>query len=83
MAAIVSCFIPNKVERFHRDYDKVIALIRASARLHQYQGAQSDDGYILADRRDYELVYSLADIFIESVSEMSEKEREFLGSLRW
>jgi len=74
----LAVLFPTKLERFHRDYDKVIALIRASARLHQYQRAQSDDGYILADRRDYELVYSLADIFIESVSEMSEKEREFL-----
>lgn len=69
---------PTKLERYHRDYDKVIALIRASARLHQFQREQTEDGFVIADRKDYDLVYLLADSFIESVSEMSEKEQAFL-----
>ena len=69
---------PTNQERFMRDFDKVISLIKASALLHQYQREQTPDGKILANEADYELVYSLADTFTQSVLSVSEPVLNFL-----
>lgn len=71
---------PTNQERFMRDFDKVISLIKASALLHQYQREQTPDGKILANEADYELVYSLADTFTQSVLSVSEPVLNFLAA---
>ncbi len=63
---------PTKEERFHRDYDKTIMLIKASALLHQYQREQDENGAIIAREEDYRLVYSLGDAFTQSLLAVSE-----------
>jgi hypothetical protein len=73
---------PTNQERYHRDYDKVIALVRASVLLHQYQRKHTEDGAVIADRQDYELVYTLSDAFTESVLPVSQPVLSFLKMLR-
>ena len=62
---------PTREERYLRDYDKVVALVKASALWHQYQRERQDDGSIIATRRDYELVYGLGEVFMESALPVS------------
>ncbi len=69
---------PVGEERFMRDFDKVKSLIQASAFLHQYQRDKAEDGSIIADRRDYELVYRLRDLISQTVSAAGEQIIAFL-----
>ena len=73
---------PTSQERYHRDFEKVIALVKASALLHQYQREHTEGGAVIADRRDYELVYSLASVFTESVLPVSEPVLKLLEVLQ-
>lgn len=63
---------PTREERFHRDYDKTVMLIKASALLHQYQRQETDDGAVVANEDDYRLVHSLGDAFAQSLLSISE-----------
>jgi hypothetical protein len=70
---------PTKEERYHRDYGKAIVLIKASALWHQYQRERTVDGAIVADERDYRLVYDgLGDIFVQSTLPVSRPVLTFL-----
>ena len=62
---------PTREERYLRDYDKVAALVKASALWHQHQRQRQDDGSIIATRQDYELVYGLSEVFMESALPVS------------
>ncbi len=73
---------PTDQERYHRDFEKVIALVKASALLHQYQRERTGNGAVIADRRDYGLVYSLSNIFAESVLPVSEPVLKLLDMLQ-
>jgi hypothetical protein len=73
---------PTSQERYHRDFEKVIALVKASALWHQYQRERTEDGAIIADRRDYELVYGLSNVFTESVLPVSEPVLKLLEMLQ-
>jgi hypothetical protein len=72
---------PTNQERYHRDFEKVLALVKASALWHQYQRDRTEDGAVIADRRDYELVYGLSDVFTESVLPLSQPALKFLKLL--
>ncbi len=63
---------PTREERFHRDYDKTVMLIKASALLHQYQREETEDGAVVANEDDYLLVHSLGDAFAQSLLSVSE-----------
>ena len=63
---------PTREERFHRDYDKSLMLIKASALLHQYQREETEDGAVVANEDDYLLVHSLGDAFAQSLLSVSE-----------
>lgn len=63
---------PTREERFHRDYDKTVMLIKASAVLHQYQREETEDGAVIANQDDYLLVHSLGDAFAQSLLSVSE-----------
>lgn len=73
---------PVTDERFHRDFDKVDILIRASAIWHQFQRARDNNNAIIADERDYRLVYELADVFIDSVLSVNERVLALLALVR-
>ncbi|MCX5806971.1 MAG: DUF3854 domain-containing protein [Proteobacteria bacterium] len=57
---------PTKDERYMRDFDKVVSLVKASALFYCYQREQTQDGTIIANENDYKLVYSLSDAFTQS-----------------
>ena len=76
----LATLFPTNQERFMRDFDKVVSLIKASALLHQYQREQTPNGKVLANEADYELVYSLADTFTQSVLSVSEPVLNFLAA---
>lgn len=57
---------PTSEERYMRDFDKVLTLIKASALLHQYQRERDKEGRIIATDYDYYLVYGISDLIIES-----------------
>lgn len=63
---------PTREERFHRDYDKTVMLIKASVLLHQYQREETEHGAVVANEDDYRLVYSLGDAFAQSLLSVSE-----------
>ena len=69
--AIAGLF-PTREERYLRDFDKVVLLVKASALLHQYQREQTEDNTVIANKQDYELVYSLADAFTQSTLPVSQ-----------
>jgi hypothetical protein len=73
---------PTKQERYHRDFEKGISLIKASALWHQYQRDITDDGAVIATRQDYELVFSLADVFTQSTLPVSAPVLKFLELLQ-
>ena len=62
---------PTSEERFHRDFDKTVMLIKASALFHQYQREITEAGHIIATEEDYRLVYSLGDAFTQSLMPVS------------
>ena len=74
-AEVVIPYIPEFVkamknrlwaERILRDVDKFLGLVMASALLHQHQRERTEDGKVIASPEDYELVYSLQELFTES-----------------
>lgn len=69
---------PVGEERYMRDFDKVKSLIQASSFLHQYQRERTEDGSIIADRRDYELVYRLRGLISQTVSHVGDQLLHFL-----
>ena len=77
----VADLFPTNEERFMRDFDKVILLIKASALWHQYQRQQTEDGRIIAGQEDYCHIYQLADIFTQTTLPVNESLIEFLEFL--
>ena len=69
---------PVEQERYLRDFDKVLLLIKASALLHQYQRPKDEKGRIVAQPEDYTLVYELRDLIAEAVSPVPESVLRFL-----
>ena len=69
---------PVEQERYLRDFDKVLLLIKASALLHQYQRPKDEKGRIIAQPEDYALVYELRDLIAEAVSPVPESVLRFL-----
>lgn len=63
--------------RITRDFQKVLALIKAHALLNQYQ-REIKNGKIVAERKDYEAIYEIASLVGESISELREHHMEFL-----
>jgi len=63
---------PTNEERFHRDFDKTVMLIKASALLHQYQRENTEDGAVMASEADYRLIHSLGSAFAQSLLPVSE-----------
>lgn len=72
---------PTNEERFMRDFDKVILLIKASALWHQYQRKQTEDNKIIAGQEDYCHIYQLADIFAQTTLPVNESLINFLQFL--
>jgi transcriptional antiterminator len=58
--------------------EKILTLIRSSALLHQYQRKENEDGFIIASKEDYEIVYSLRELLSQTVSSLSEPVKKFL-----
>lgn len=73
---------PVNEERFMRDFDKVLSLIRASALLHQYQREKTNEGHIVATESDYKLVFGLRNLISESVSPIPEPLINFLKTIQ-
>jgi len=73
---------PTNEERFHRDFDKTVMLITASALLHQYQREQTEDGAVIAGEADYRLVHSLGDAFAQSLLPVSEPVLKMLDAAK-
>jgi energy-coupling factor transporter ATP-binding protein EcfA2 len=69
---------PTNLERYARDFKRVISLIESSALLHQYQRERDKEGRIVATEDDYVLVYSLRHLIGDSVSPVTEKDIQFL-----
>lgn len=63
--------------RITRDFPKVLALIKAHALLNQYK-REIRDGKIIANREDYEEIFKLSDLIVESISELGQHHIEFL-----
>ncbi|MCX5811097.1 MAG: DUF3854 domain-containing protein [Proteobacteria bacterium] len=80
ISALAELF-PTKDERFMRDFDKVVSLIKASVLFHQYQREQTDDGVIIANENDYNLVYSLSDAFTQSLLPVGKPVIEILQAI--
>jgi hypothetical protein len=63
--AIAEAF-PRNQSRYHRDFPKAIAIIQASALLHQFQRKQTPEGVIIATEADYDVLLRLSDVFDQS-----------------
>lgn len=72
---------PAHEERFMRDFDKLLTLIKASALWHQYQRERDVDGSVIASETDYEIVYSLRGLISQTVSSVSEPVKQFLKKI--
>ena len=70
--------------RLRRDWRHIMALIQASALLHQYQRPPSETGKILPDLRDYYIARVIArEVFDQSVLRAADpKVRELAGAVR-
>jgi hypothetical protein len=73
---------PTLEERHHRDFDKVMTLIRSSALFHQYQRPLDNRGRVIAARADYEIVYRLRDLVSQSVSQVPDHLITFLAAAK-
>ncbi|HNS32561.1 MAG TPA: winged helix-turn-helix transcriptional regulator, partial [bacterium] len=69
---------PIDQERYARDFNRLIALIKSSALLHQYQREKDERGRLMATQYDYEVVYELRHLIGDSVSALPEKVLNFL-----
>jgi hypothetical protein len=56
----LSALYPTKLIRARRDFPQLLALIEASAILHQQQRERDEQGRIIATEADYRIVYELA-----------------------
>jgi len=65
-----------------RDFDKVVALIKAHALLYQFQRHRNEKGEIIATLDDYKAIYELSNIIIPSFSELTPKQQEFLSWIK-
>ncbi len=64
---IVECMRGRLVAgRYLRDFDKFIGLLMASALIHQHQRERDEKGRIIASKEDYEVAYSLQELFTET-----------------
>ena len=79
--SILADLFPTNEERFMRDFDKVILLIKASALWHQFQRKQTEDAKIIAGQEDYCHIYQLADIFAQTTLPVNESLINFLQFL--
>jgi hypothetical protein len=77
--AIAEAFPVNE-ERFARDFEKVLLLIKASALLHQYQRQKDEKGRIVATVKDYEIVYGLRGLIFQGVYD--ERVIDFVSKLK-
>lgn len=59
-ASQLATLFPAKLIRARRDFPQLLALIQASAILHQLQRERDDQGRIMASEADYQIVYDLA-----------------------
>lgn len=73
---------PTSEERFMRDFKKVLKLIKASALIHQYQRKKDATGRVIADQRDYELVYRMRHLISQAVSPITDQLMDFLNVAR-
>lgn len=63
-SAQLAVLLPDKLVRMRRDVTQIATLVQAHALLYQRQRERTEDGRIVADRRDYEAVFHLvADVF--------------------
>lgn len=58
---------PRNQERYLRDFQRVLYLIKASALLHQHQRPKDDQGNILATEEDYRIIYDLQPVLFEAI----------------
>ncbi|WP_297212699.1 MULTISPECIES: DUF3854 domain-containing protein [Thermodesulfovibrio] len=63
--------------RITRDFQKILALIKAHALLNQHQ-REIKHGKIIANEEDYKAIYEISDLVIESFSELRTHHVEFL-----
>jgi len=63
----IAATFPTDQERYLRDFNKVIYLIKASAFFHQYQRDRDENGNIVATPEDYQIVYDLQHLLFEVV----------------
>ena len=76
-ALILAERFPKNPLRTRRDFLRVLALIRASALLHQFQRARDQQGHVVAEVADYEIVLPLIQATLgASRSGLSEKARQ-------
>lgn len=81
-AKALSRAFPVQEERFMRDFDKIEALIKASALWHQFQRPKTEKGEIIAQPEDYLLVYALRDLIAQSISRAPEPIIRFLETAK-
>lgn len=80
-AKILAEHFPTHEERFMRDFDKLLTLIRSSALWHQYQREKDEDGHVIASEEDYRIVYSLRELISQTVSSISQPVKEFIEKI--
>lgn len=80
-AKILAERFPTHEERFMRDFDKLLTLIRASALWHQHQRASDEDGHVIASEEDYKIVYSLRELISQTVSAISQPVKQFIEKI--
>jgi hypothetical protein len=67
----LSKLVNTKAVRIRRDFRKVLELIKANALIHQLNRNWDDEGRIVADIQDYEVVYDLVSSLISDSIESS------------
>ena len=72
---------PVHEERFMRDFDKLLTLIRSSALWHQHQRERDGDGRVIASEEDYRIVYSLRELISQTITSVSQPVRKFIEKI--
>lgn len=67
--------------RVVRDFNKILTLIKAHTLLFQYQREKLNNK-IVATRDDYQAIHELADLVMDTVSELNSKQIEFLNACK-
>ena len=73
---------PVDEERYMRVYDNMILLLQSSALLFQFQRPRDKQGRIVADRRDYEVVFPLRGVLGVSDTSPPEHILSFVDAIR-